>query len=519
MGDITGNGTAIKGLGGAAGYGEVMLARGDDTVARVDVSAVIGAGFTLGGATYGGDDLYVSTDGLVSFGAGFAGVAAAASAIPAPFLAIFHADVDTRLDGEGAESGAVWLDIDTAADCVTITWDRVGFYRRNATRTDTFQMQLFDRGDGAFEVVYRYQSIGWTSGDVQGGWGGTGGTAALIGHGTAAGATLLAASGQEAAQLSLPGALGNTGVMGLWVFGFGTPADILGTAGADQLLGKAGNDTMRGLGGNDTLGGSAGADLMDGGAGVDRADYGMATLAVRVDLLTPAENQGRAAGDRYLSIEQVAGSAFDDTLLGGAAADGLFGAGGADVIEGRGGADTLEGDAGRDRINGGTGRDSLNGGADDDQLHGNSSADTLHGASGNDLMLGGGGSDQLFGGAGTDTLRGDVGNDTLDGGLSQDSLIGGSGADAFRHAGASGMGSDWVMDFSSAKGDHLVFGIAGALRSDFKVTFATLAGAGGAEREALITYLPENRLIWVLVDAADEPGILLQSSMNSFDLL
>ena len=70
LGDITGNGTAVTGLGGAAGYGEVMLPRGDDAVARVDVSAVFGAGFSIGGTTYGGDQLYISTDGLVSFGAG-----------------------------------------------------------------------------------------------------------------------------------------------------------------------------------------------------------------------------------------------------------------------------------------------------------------------------------------------------------------------------------------------------------------------------------------------------------------
>ena len=61
MGAITGNGTAVKGLGGAAGYGETALVRGDDTVTKVDVSAVFGAGFTLGGVNYAGQDLSYSS--------------------------------------------------------------------------------------------------------------------------------------------------------------------------------------------------------------------------------------------------------------------------------------------------------------------------------------------------------------------------------------------------------------------------------------------------------------------------
>ena len=118
--------------------------------------------FNIGGVHYTGSDLYISTDGLISFGAAVSGVVSNPSTVTAPFFAIFNGDVDTRLDGEGAESGGIWLDVDTAQDCVTITWDHVGFYRRNATLTDTFQMQLFDRGGGAFDVVYRYQGINWT---------------------------------------------------------------------------------------------------------------------------------------------------------------------------------------------------------------------------------------------------------------------------------------------------------------------------------------------------------------------
>ena len=275
MGKITGNGMAVTGLGGAAGFGETALARGDDLVTKVDVSAVFGAGFVLGGVQYGGDQLYISTDGLVSFGAGQAGILPPA----APFLAIFNADVDTRLDGEGAESGAVWLDVDTARDCVTITWDHVGFYRRNASLTDTFQMQLFDRGNGRFDVVYRYQDISWTSGDLQGGWGGLGGTAATIGTRASAqgGAVLLSASGNEAAQLALDTGLGNTGVAGLWVMSFGNSPAIDGTNRADRLAGTGGADILRGLAGHDVLMGAGAADVLYGGRGHDRLVGGTGT--------------------------------------------------------------------------------------------------------------------------------------------------------------------------------------------------------------------------------------------------
>ncbi len=558
LGDITGNGTAVTGLGGARGYGETELPRGDDTVAQVNVAAVFESGFSLGGVQYAADELFIATDGLISFGSAVSGVAATAGSIAAPFFAIFNGDVDTRLDGEGAESGGVWLDVDTARDCVTITWDQVGFYRRNASLTDTFQIQLFDRGNSGFEVVYRYQNISWTAGDLQGGWGGLDGIAALIGHrATASGsAVLLGASGNQTAELALAQDLGNTGVAGLWVWGFLAPALIIGTASADRLNGTTDSDTMLGLGGNDVLMGSEGADVMDGGSGTDRADYGMATAAVLIDLADLARNLGFAAGDSYLRIEIYAGSNFADTLLGGGGAVHFLGNDGADSLEGRLGDDRMFGGAGRDTLRGGNGHDTLDGGTEGDLIFGNLGNDQLLGGLGNDSLLGGNGFDRLYGGdgndqisggsgfgtmfggggddlltgghgrdlvyggSGADVLRAGGGDDTLDGGLGVDTLTGGSGADEFRHAGTGGQGSDWITDFSNAEGDHLVFGIAGAVKADFSVTFVAVAGAGSAGvAEAYVTYLPLDRLIWLLVDGAGEAAILLHSSMNSFDLL
>ncbi|MBC7739064.1 MAG: hypothetical protein H7245_18040 [Candidatus Saccharibacteria bacterium] len=473
MGEITGNGTAVRGLGGAAGYGETALPRGDDTVTRVDVSAVFGVGFSVGGVHYDADQLYVSTDGLVSFGKGLAGVVPPA----APYFAIFNADVDTRLDGEGAESGAVWLDVDTAQDCVTITWDQVGFYRRNATLTDTFQMQFFDRGNGRFDVVYRYHDIAWTSGDLQGGFGGLDGVAALIGYRLSGDGApvLLAASGDAAAQLALDTTAGNTGVRGLWVLPFGSTPAITGTPGADSMYGTAAGETMQGLGGDDVLYGSAGADSLDGGTGQDRADYSNATGAVVVDLRDLAANQGLAAGDSYVGIEWFVGSGLADTLRGSPQGDGFDGGRGMDVLAGFGGSDT---------------------------------------------MAGGDQNDALYGGAAKDLLSGGLGNDRLVGGTGVDTMTGGTGADQFVYRGTGASGADWITDYDAAQGDVLAFARAGATRGDFRVTYVTDAGGGAAGvKEAHVTYLPTGKLIWVLVDGAAEDRIVVQSSMNSFDLL
>ncbi len=535
MGEISGNGTAVTGLGGAAGYGETLLPRGDDSVAQVDVTAVFGAGFMLGTTHFDGTQLFVSTDGMVSFGAGFSGVAADPASIPAPFFAIFNGDVDTRLDGEGAESGGVWLDVDTVQDCITITWDHVGFYRRNASLTDTFQLQIFDRGGGSFDVVYRYQSITWTAGDLEGGWGGLGGAAAQIGYRiTAAGAmTALAASGDQTAELGLPQALGNTGVAGLWLFSFSTASVIDGSDTADTLFGTSANDTIHGLGGSDVLMGSAGADLLDGGSGWDRADYSRSIAALKVDLTTPANNTGLATGDRYLSIEAFTGSAFGDTILGSGAANWFDGGSGADDLRGGNGNDTLLGSGGNDTLTGGAdssdlgdqlfggqGSDLLDAGGGDDSASGGSGQDTMDGGSGNDTLLGDGGNDRLTGNFGNDLLSGGPGADRLDGGPGADTLTGGSGADQFCGSGQAGSGKDWITDFSNVGGDTLVFTLAGATRADFQLTFTTLPGAGNAAvAEALVTYIPTGVLVWTLIDGAAQSVILLQSSMNSFDLL
>ena len=76
---------------------------------------------------------------------------------------------------------------------------------------------------------------------------------------------------------------------------------ITGNALDNVLYGKDGNDTLDGGAGNDTLDGGAGADKFIGGGGNDTVSYADAKASVVVDLMTPSNNRGDAAGDTYVS--------------------------------------------------------------------------------------------------------------------------------------------------------------------------------------------------------------------------
>lgn len=115
--------------------------------------------------------------------------------------------------------------------------------------------------------------------------------------------------------------------------------NAVGSSFGDHLIGNAKANELSGGAGDDILTGGRGADRLNGGAGSDTADYSDATSGVRLTLA------GRGSGgDRYISIENLAGSAFNDHLTGNSAANVLTGQGGNDLIDGGRGDDTLLGD-------------------------------------------------------------------------------------------------------------------------------------------------------------------------------
>ena len=261
---------------------------------------------------------------------------------------------------------------------------------------------------------------------------------------------------------------------------------ILGHAGNDTIYGRDGNDTLFGENGNDFLIGGAGADVLDGGAGQDRAQYHQAVAGLKADLVSSFVNTGEAAGDTYVSIEDLFGSNFDDTLSGDDLANVISGYGGNDTLFGRGGADVLLGGDGDDNLIGGAGVDTYNGGNGIDRVQyqdslvglrvdlqvsatntgdaagetytliedvvGSSGHDSLFGNAGDNKLYGFDGNDIVFGRAGNDTLFGGNGNDIINGGAGNDILVGGAGVDTFRFDGTL-FGADRITDFTP--GEHI----------------------------------------------------------------
>ena len=140
-----------------------------------------------------------------------------------------------------------------------------------------------------------------------------------------------------------------------------------GGAGNDQLHGNTGDDMLFGGDGDDFLTGGAGADAFDGGAGTDRVQYtGGTNAGVIASLLDDSINAGDAAGDTYVDIENLYGTAFDDQLHGDNGDNRIDGLRGDDFLVGWGGDDFMIGGGGDDILVGGDGNDKLvgQGGAD-----------------------------------------------------------------------------------------------------------------------------------------------------------
>jgi Ca2+-binding RTX toxin-like protein len=148
--------------------------------------------------------------------------------------------------------------------------------------------------------------------------------------------------------------------------GNGSGNRITGGSGRDTLSGQGGNDTLSGGDNADTLNGGIGSDTLRGGLGADRLNGGTGTdtasytqeAAVVVALDRSITQAGAAAGDTFISIENVAGSATgSDRLAGNAFGNRLSGDGGNDQLAGKGGNDVLIGGVGADTLAGGAGSD------------------------------------------------------------------------------------------------------------------------------------------------------------------
>ena len=149
---------------------------------------------------------------------------------------------------------------------------------------------------------------------------------------------------------------------------------------------------------------------------MDTATYATSAAAVTVLLNVGTAGVGLggdAGGDVLISIENVTGSLFADSLIGSSAANVLAGGGGNDTLTGLGGADTLNGGNGFDTASyvasasgvvvdlaAGTG---AGGDANDDTLI---SIENVIGSNFIDALFGNAFANILDGGGGTDVLVG-----------------------------------------------------------------------------------------------------------------
>lgn len=215
---------------------------------------------------------------------------------------------------------------------------------------------------------------------------------------------------------------------------------LIGNGGADSLTGGAGNDTLRGGTGNDTI---------DGGTDTDTVDYSTAAAAVTVNLGSgTASNDGDGGSDTLSNIENVIGSAYNDSITGSNSSNLLNGGAGNDTISGSGADDTIIGGAGNDTISGNGNTDTVDysgaagginvslvaggttsGGDGDGGTDTISSVENITGSAYADTITGSTSANTLSGLAGNDTISGDSGNDILMGGAGNDSLDGGSNTD------------------------------------------------------------------------------------------
>lgn len=156
---------------------------------------------------------------------------------------------------------------------------------------------------------------------------------------------------------------------------------LTGNAGNDTLIGAGVIDTLNGGAGDDTLRGAVGADILIGGLGSDTADYTGHAGPVTVSLVT-------AANGNEDVMNQTAGAATDIENLRGSANN-----------------DSLTGNEFNNIIWGGAGDDTIVGGDGDDALYGEAGVDSVSGEGGDDVVVGGAGLDMLLsGGAGRDLV-------------------------------------------------------------------------------------------------------------------
>jgi Ca2+-binding RTX toxin-like protein len=265
----------------------------------------------------------------------------------------------------------------------------------------------------------------------------------------------------------------------------GTAQD--GAGGIDYISGFR---NVRGSDLNDTLYGNAegnrfraglGNDYLDGRDGWDIADYLHARSSISINLATGAGYKTVGGIDNLVSIEEIRGGSFNDTILGSTADERLRGNGGNNYLMGGAGNDIVDYAAATRGVsvnleigrasNGLGGQDTL---AEFEGISGSDYADTLVGGAASDLITGGIGNDWIDFAGGNDSV-------TYAAGTGDDTLIGGAGADTlYLSAGSWASGNDGIWTTYSQSGTRLyVQGFESVTGASLISSDENLSGDGG----------------------------------------
>ncbi|MDD5161045.1 MAG: M10 family metallopeptidase [Sulfuricurvum sp.] len=203
----------------------------------------------------------------------------------------------------------------------------------------------------------------------------------------------------------------------------------------DTLRDDSSSNIIRSLGGNDTLLAGSGVvnDSYDAGGGIDTLSYIYSTASVTVNLyLSSAQNTVGAGTDTIVSIENLDGSNYNDTLRDNGFSNVINGLNGNDYLLAGGGAvnDFYDGGSGADRLSYyyNTSGVTVDLSTTSAQNTVGAGTDTIVGI---ENLDGSNHNDTLLGNSGSNSIRGLNGNDTINGGLGNDTFIGGSGQDIF----------------------------------------------------------------------------------------
>jgi len=308
-----GSNALINTLGGAAGFGETDLQRGDDfSVGPVDLTPIFGTtGLNFFGTSF--TSLYVGSNGYITFGGG-AGSYTPTTISAAGFatIASFFSDVDTRFGAVTASPGGtstganlITYDVDAVNGVFTMTLNDVGEYAAGNVPNAT-QLMLVDRDNGSFDIILRYESVNWNYGNgARAGYTSGGATPVVFeidGSGTGA-------------SLNWDEVAGNTGRTGIYVLEVRDGA--VTTNLIDQITGGAGNDTLTGGDGADVFVFNSPADgtdtITDFVSGVD--DIGISVAGFGRGLVAGGSVSVQHVDD--LSSAANAQFIFDSSATGG----------------------------------------------------------------------------------------------------------------------------------------------------------------------------------------------------------